>query len=551
MIMDEKIKNSYKVVILTAGKGSRLGNRTTYFNKALLRVGDKAVISHTIDQFPTETEFIIAVGYKGDVVKQYLQIYHSDRKFTFVDVDKYSEPGSGPGYAMIKCKEHLQCPFYFISCDSIIKWKEIWLHNWSDLTQDFQNVNWGGISKIDLSLKKHYCTVSSAIIEKKLDNRGLGAITSVHDKDEKGTEFAFTGVAFIKNYVDFWKKLKYAQPTVNEEIQIAPVVLQFDKVYGLEVDWWDTGNEEGLQKAREHFKGIQNLDKVDEEIYVNEESGFVVKYFHNENMVKYRVERTKKLGDTVPKIISCSKNFYKYEYVKGQDLFKIDNQHEIMKDLLNYTQKNLWTDVKLKNYDELIFDDICKNFYHDKTMSRLNKAHEQLGISDTEHIINNREVPSLKYMFERMNWKEICHGIPSNIHGDWNFSNIVFTPEKTFKFLDWRQDFGGLLDYGDRYYDFAKMYACLLWPHNSVKNNQYSINIEDDFWIHIPDTLLKCSNILTKWLFDNGYDVRKANILTSIVWLNMSPLHEFPLNKHLYFYGKLHLYESLIGKKYE
>src|SRR3990167_3909446 len=152
MIMDEKTKNSYKVVILTAGKGSRLGNRTTYFNKATLRIENKAVISHTIDQFPIETEFIIALGYKGDVVKQYLQIYHSDRKFTFVDVDKYSEPGSGPGYAMIKCKEHLQCPFYFISCDSIIKWKEIWLHNWSDLS-------WAAYSKIDEKDTEKYCTI--------------------------------------------------------------------------------------------------------------------------------------------------------------------------------------------------------------------------------------------------------------------------------------------------------------------------------------------------------------------------------------------------------
>ena len=535
MIMDEKTKNSYKVVILTAGKGSRLGNRTTYFNKATLRIENKAVISHTIDQFPIETEFIIALGYKGDVVKQYLQIYHSDRKFTFVDVDKYSEPGSGPGHAMLKCKEHLQCPFYFISCDSIIDWEDVKKVNKYD-------ISWAAYSKIDEKDTEKYCTIRTL---------GDHHIEWIFDKSKRGSNKAFVGIAFLKDYVDFWNRLEGEVPTSNEEIQVAPTILKTKNIIAVETKWWDTGNEEGLQKAREHFKGIQNLDKVDEEIYINEESGFVVKYFHNENMVKCRVERAKKLGDTIPKILSCSKNFYKYEYVKGQDLFKIDNQHEIMKDLLNYTQKNLWTDVKLKNYDELIFNDICKNFYHDKTMSRLNKVHEQLSISDTEHIINNREVPSLKYMFERINWKDMCSGVPSNIHGDWNFSNIVLTPEKIFKFLDWRQDFGGLLDYGDRYYDFAKMYACLLWPHNSVKNNQYSINIEDDFWIHIPDTLLKCSNILTKWLFDNGYDVRKANILTSIVWLNMSPLHEFPLNKHLYFYGKLHLYESLIGKKYE
>ena len=542
--MDEKAQAIPKVVILTAGKGSRLGSRTTYFNKALLRVANKAVISHTIDQFPTETEFVIALGYKGDVVKQYLQIYHSDRKFTFVDVDKYSEPGSGPGYAMLKCKKHLQCPFYFVSCDSIIS-----SHDWKYNFKLFHS--WAAFDDIENGEKENYCTA-------KEDEDGQ--VEQVFNKSKDGTNHAFTGIAFIKEYDEFWKNLESEQVSVESEIQVAPTILKMKNSCMVYVSWFDAGNEEGLQKAREHFKGIQNLDKVDEELYVNEKDNFVVKYFHNENMVKYRVERAKKLGDTVPKILSCSKNFYKYEYVKGQDLFKIDNQHEIMKDLLNYTQKNLWTDVKLKNYDELIFDDICKNFYHDKTISRLNKVHEQLGINDTEHTINNREIPSLKYMFERMNWKEICHGTPSNIHGDWNFSNIVLTPEKTFKFLDRRQEFGGLIDYGDRYYDFAKMFACLLWPHPSIKKGSFGTGIHEAYdrlpdkeknryiWIETPGALMESSKILTRWLFDSGYDVRKTKILTAIVWLNMSPLHEKPLDVHLYYWGKYHLYKALIGE---
>jgi NDP-sugar pyrophosphorylase family protein len=118
--MEEKGQAKPKVVILTAGKGSRLNERTKYFNKALLRVGNKAVISHTIDKFNDDTEFVIALGYKGSIVRQYLEVAHPEKKFTFVEVDKYSEPGAGPGYALLKCREKLQCPFYFVSCDSII-----------------------------------------------------------------------------------------------------------------------------------------------------------------------------------------------------------------------------------------------------------------------------------------------------------------------------------------------------------------------------------------------------------------------------------------------
>jgi len=46
----------YKVLITTSGIGSRLGDLTDYTNKALIRIGDKAAISHIIEMYPTDTE---------------------------------------------------------------------------------------------------------------------------------------------------------------------------------------------------------------------------------------------------------------------------------------------------------------------------------------------------------------------------------------------------------------------------------------------------------------------------------------------------------------
>src|SRR3990167_2395066 len=115
---------NYRVFIPTAGKGSRLGSRMTYFNKALIKIGDKAVISHTIDAFPVETQFVIALGYKGDIVKQYLELTYPERKFIFVWSGKYmGEIGSGPGRAILDCAQYLQCPFYYVSWGGIFYWK--------------------------------------------------------------------------------------------------------------------------------------------------------------------------------------------------------------------------------------------------------------------------------------------------------------------------------------------------------------------------------------------------------------------------------------------
>mgnify|MGYP001231842595 CR=1 FL=1 len=60
---------SYRVVIPTAGVGSRLLDQTQYTNKSLINISNKPVISHIIESFPKDVEFVIALGHKGNLVK--------------------------------------------------------------------------------------------------------------------------------------------------------------------------------------------------------------------------------------------------------------------------------------------------------------------------------------------------------------------------------------------------------------------------------------------------------------------------------------------------
>ena len=120
---DGKVEAEHKtpaVLILAAGIGSRLGNLTKNINKAMLPINNKAIISHIINKFPKEYEFVVCLGYKGDELKQYCQLAHSEHNFTFVNIDKYEGEGSGPGYSSLQCKQHLQRPFYFAVADCIV-----------------------------------------------------------------------------------------------------------------------------------------------------------------------------------------------------------------------------------------------------------------------------------------------------------------------------------------------------------------------------------------------------------------------------------------------
>ena len=70
----------YKVFIPTAGIGSRLENKTKNLNKALVAIANKPVISYLMDQFDQDCEFIIALGYKGNLVKEYLELIYPNNK---------------------------------------------------------------------------------------------------------------------------------------------------------------------------------------------------------------------------------------------------------------------------------------------------------------------------------------------------------------------------------------------------------------------------------------------------------------------------------------
>ncbi|MAI13363.1 MAG: hypothetical protein CMM15_05045 [Rhodospirillaceae bacterium] len=84
----------------------------------------------------------------------------------------------------------------------------------------------------------------------------------------------------------------------------------------------------------------------------------------------------------------------------------------------------------------------------------------------------------------------------------------------------------------------------IIFNHENVSNNLFTRKIKDNevtIDLKCNYTLMNQLNDFDRFLLENNMDLKKTKILTSLIWLNMSPLHEYPLNEFLFYFGKYNL----------
>lgn len=517
----------YKIIITTSGIGSRLGNITKFTNKSLIPIGNKYAISHILDQYDKNNEIIITLGYYGDHVREFLELAYPKRKFTFVYIDNYDGPGSSLGYSLLQAKQYLQCPFIFHACDCLI----------FDKPQK-PNYNWiAGYKKGESTQYSTFSVVGDNVL-------------NIYEKGEDVWDYIYIGLSGINDYKKFWEILEYRVNNNFKELSDIHVMKDMLKrnikfTYKNFDKWYDIGNMGSLTYARKSIKSEYHvLEKLEESICFLD--NFVIKFFSNPEIVKNRVTRGNNLYPLTPKILDSKKYFYKYEFSKGSLLSEYNDMNKITK-LLNWCQKNLWIKQETQNFKEK-----CLNFYIKKTKKRINLFFKEHNINDTTNIINGINIDTIENVLNNIDIQWLCNTESYQFHGDFILDNIIVNNNE-YKLLDWRQDFGGDLKQGDIYYDLAKLKHNLYINHGNIIQNLFKINIENKnitMELQCKFNLISQIKQLDNFIINNGYDLKKVNLLTSLIWLNISPLHHYPFSLFLFYFGKLNLYNILNNNPY-
>lgn len=522
---------SYKVLIPTAGIGSRLGGMTRHINKSLVSLGNMPAISRIIESFPEDTKFVIATGYKGELVKEYIFLAYPERDIHFVDILLYEGEGSGLGFTMLQCKKYLQEPFIFCSCDTLVNEKI-----------PKPDKNWMGYDSRDN--KEQYRTIH------------INEQSYVESIDEKGMDiseqsYPYIGLAGIYEYEKFWNEMESGK---DEAIQIGESyglrkLIGNNGITAKKFTWFDTGVKVELDATRKRFEAIETpniLEKPSEAIWFLDNR--VIKFSDNSKFISDRVKRAKLLKGFVPNIIGNTTHMYCYNYIEGDVLSKCISI-PLFEHLLEFS-KSFWIEKKLNEKAKKEFYKQCSEFYKNKTMDRISLFYKNFNKTDNAEIINGKKYPSLASILEKVDWENISEGLPGQFHGDYHFENILYNKiTDSFELLDWRQNFGAFLDFGDIYYDLAKLNHGLIICHELIAKGLYKAEWNKNeivFDFHRKQSLIECERYYYNWLTKNTYDVRKVKILTGLIFLNICALHEYPYVLLLYGLGKQMLFDNLI-----
>ena len=68
---------------------------------------------------------------------------------------------------------------------------------------------------------------------------------------------------------------------------------------------------------------------------------------------------------------------------------------------------------------------------------------------------------------------------------------------------------------------------------NSIKLSEGSTIVKYSY--EVTDSLQHFKGDYEKWLIANGYDLSKIKLITALIFLNMSPLHDEKFGKMLWF----------------
>lgn len=468
------------IVIQAGGRGSRLRHYTWNKPKCLVPYKGKPIIYHLFKKFPS-CNFHIIADYKFELIETFLKLNNPNVNYT---LHRSTHVGSSAGLSDTISELN----------DSPI------LLMWSDLffdELDLTNISDNTIFTTD-SFTCRYKLLNDTIIKENTHTDGIPGV------------FYFTNKNQIKNVSNEGEFLDWI---ISNDIKFKSIKLNNIK----ELGEFNVIKDEYDKPT--HCRFFNNVDIQDDVVI---KTCIVDEYSHLiENEIKwYKLVNTH--FKNIPTIISESPLIL--NRIKGKHLHSIKTADDSVKVeiIKNYVDSlNKLHNFKTSNTIHTDIIDVYKN----KTIDRVNSVSELIPYIDKDTItINGVKCSNIFKDIDGFFNKYIDILTPDKfhiLHGDPTFSNTLVTDDNIVWFIDPRGYFNTGNPFGDRYYDFSKLYYSAVGNYDSFNSKQFKLHLDDT----CVEILMEPSSF--KSTLDNIYsstftkdELFKIKLIHGLIWLS-------------------------------
>ncbi|MGW1006573.1 NTP transferase domain-containing protein [Streptomyces sp. NPDC002520] len=185
----------------------------------------------------------------------------------------------------------------------------------------------------------------------------------------------------------------------------------------------------------------------------------------------------------------------------------------------------------------------CRVMYLEKPRQRFRKWWAGSVLSRSERlIVNGRELlaglDALEKLVEHV--EPLCDSaVPATVHGDLNFSNILYCEHpRTFRLLDPRGEFGGTGPLGDARYDAAKLRHSYAGMYDAAVHGLYRLETvgPEEFTFSLGPSRAIARRAVDAALRKVGFSLREVRVIEASLFFSMLPLHDDDPQRQWVFY---------------
>ena len=526
-----------QLVILMAGKGTRLYPLTLGFPKCLLSVKQKPAIYNMLLPLIKEgLEDIIFVVNQENItlLKDFFHNSFSNLNLNIQYVVQSDFSGPGAALALTSDYLNLDKSVILLLGDTLCKYPD---------NYDYSFI---GVTPVEENEKKNYCIITD-------ENNKIIEIIDKPDYEVESNNAAI-GLYYFKNAKLLSNVLKEKIDKKSGEYQLSSYFEKYKEQEDLYIqkieNWEDIGTLDGYMKTNKNnfncrFFNTLFLDKVG----VLHKKSIYDKVSSEMNW--FRETKDTDFEKMSPKFYESGKlqneyaiEYYDYltlsEYFTFYPLSEYSKKYifsSLMDNLLNLYRSNQKNDSSFKEH--------LKEILVDKTYHRIEEWERKDLINSNEIIINNQKYLGILPVLENLKDSILSLCNSSNqyisiIHGDPAFSNILFSPRNMlFKFIDPRGNFGIDTVYGDYRYDLAKLRHCYHGRYDEITNDLFKVKeFKQDNLVHMELTFYRDIDftIFDEILKDKEIDMDDIELIEGLLFISMIPLHnDYPMRQIAFF----------------